>query len=64
MKNTIVNVDSTPFRLWYLKEFDVEINKKKLEEYICYLSADAKMSRHVKAKLASAAKAQIQIKTK
>merc|ERR1719278_1619819 len=32
VKNTIVSVDSTPFRQWYLKKFDVELNKKKLEE--------------------------------
>merc|ERR1719400_1461794 len=32
VKNTIVTVDSTPFRQWYLKKFDVELNKKKLEE--------------------------------
>merc|ERR1719273_2559635 len=32
VKNTIVHVDSAPFRQWYLKKFDVELNKKKLEE--------------------------------
>ena len=57
VKNTIVSVDSTPFRQWYLKKFDVELNKKKLEESN-KLRADSKRSGHVKAKLAGAAKAQ------
>ena len=56
VKNTIVSVDSTPFRQWYLKKFDVELNKKKLEESN-KLRADTKRSGHVKAKLAGAAKA-------
>ncbi len=25
-------VDATPFRQWYLKKYDVELNKKKIEE--------------------------------
>ena len=57
VKNTIVHVDSAPFRQWYLKKFDVELNKKKLEESN-KLRADSKRSGHVKAKLAGAAKAQ------
>merc|ERR1712165_578680 len=32
VKNTIVSVDATPFRQWYLKKYDVELNKKKIEE--------------------------------
>lgn len=32
VKNTIVMVDATPFRQWYLKKYDVELNKKKIEE--------------------------------
>merc|ERR1712043_122518 len=32
VKNTIVLVDATPFRQWYLKKYDVELNKKKIEE--------------------------------
>merc|ERR1719418_32387 len=32
VKNTIVSVDSTPFRQWYLKKFDVELNKQKLAD--------------------------------
>ena len=55
VKNTIVSVDSTPFRQWYLKKFDVELNKKKLEESN-KLRAETKRSGHVKAKLAGEAK--------
>ena len=32
VKNTIVMIDATPFRQWYLKKYDVELNKKKIEE--------------------------------
>jgi small subunit ribosomal protein S8e len=32
VKNCIVIIDATPFRAWYLKKYDVELNKKKLEE--------------------------------
>lgn len=32
VKNCIVLVDATPFRQWYLKKYDVELNKKKIEE--------------------------------
>ena len=55
MKNTIVSVDATPFRQWYLKKFDVELNKKKLEESN-KLRAETKRSGHVKARLAGEAK--------
>ena len=55
VKNTIVSVDSTPFRQWYLKKFDVELNKKKLEESN-KLRAETKRSGHVKARLAGEAK--------
>ena len=57
VKNTVVSVDSTPFRQWYLKKFDVELNKKKLEESN-KLRADTKRSGHVKARLDGVAKAQ------
>jgi small subunit ribosomal protein S8e len=29
VKNCIVTVDANPFRQWYLKHYDVELNKKK-----------------------------------
>merc|ERR1712141_247974 len=32
VKNTIVLIDANPFRQWYLKKYDVELNKKKIEE--------------------------------
>ena len=32
VKNCIVLVDATPFRQWYLKKYDVELNKKKIDE--------------------------------
>ena len=32
VKNAIVLIDATPFRMWYLKKYDVELNKKKIEE--------------------------------
>ena len=33
VKNAIVYIDANPFRQWYLKKYDVELNKKKQEEY-------------------------------
>lgn len=32
VKNCIVKVDANPFRQWYLTHYDVELNKKKVEE--------------------------------
>ena len=32
VKNTIVLIDANPFRQWYLKKYDTELNKKKIEE--------------------------------
>jgi small subunit ribosomal protein S8e len=32
VKNAIVKIDATPFRAWYLQHYDVELNKKKVEE--------------------------------
>lgn len=55
VKNTIVYVDATPFRQWYLKKYDVELNKKKLEESNKAREA-TKRSGHLKAKLAGRTK--------
>ena len=55
VKNAIVKIDSTPFRQWYLKSYDVELNKKKLEESN-KARAEMKRSGHTKAKLAGIAK--------
>merc|ERR1719162_1768956 len=51
VKNAIVKIDATPFRQWYLKHYDVELNKKKVEEAE-KAKAGMKRSKHVKAKLA------------
>lgn len=52
VKNAIVRVDATPFRQWYLQHYDIELNKKKLEETEKARAA-TKRSGHVKAKLAA-----------
>ena len=48
VKNAIVRIDATPFRQWYLKHYDVELNKKKVEESE-KARAEQKRSGHVKA---------------
>ena len=48
VKNCIVAIDATPFRQWYLKHYDVELNKKKLEEA---KATETKRSGHVLAKI-------------
>ena len=50
VKNTIVLIDATPFRQYYLKKYDVELNKKKIEESN-KARAEAKRSSSVKRKL-------------
>lgn len=50
VKNAIVRIDATPFRQWYLKHYDVELNKKKVEEAE-KARAGQKKSKHVKATL-------------
>lgn len=50
VKNCIVRIDATPFRQWYLKHYDVELNKKKVEE-ADKARAETKKSGHVKALL-------------
>jgi len=55
VKNCIISIDANPFRLWYLKNYDVELNKKKQEESD-KARAETKTSRHVKAKVAVNAK--------
>ena len=50
VKNCIVSIDANPFRMWYLKHYDVELNKKKLEESN-KAKEERKQSRHVAAKL-------------
>merc|ERR1719174_2432058 len=48
VKNCIVSIDSNPFRLWYLKHYDIELNKKKAEEST-KAREERKQSRHVAA---------------
>jgi len=55
VKNCIVAIDSNPFRQWYLKHYDVELNKKKIEESD-KARAETKRSKHVLAKLKGHAK--------
>ena len=50
VKNAIVLVDSNPFRQWYLKHYDHELNPKKQEESD-KARAETKRSGHVKANL-------------
>jgi len=50
VKNCIVAIDANPFRQWYLRHFDVELNKKKVEESD-KARAETKRSRHLLAKL-------------
>ena len=50
VKNCIVSIDSNPFRQYYLSQYDVELNKKKIEETE-KAKAEAKRSKHIVAKL-------------
>ena len=55
VKNAVVFIDAGPFRQWYLKRYDVELNKKRLEESN-KAREGTKKSGHVKAKLAAKVK--------
>jgi small subunit ribosomal protein S8e len=48
-KNTIVQIDATPFRQWYMKHYGVDLNKKTATPP----PEQVKQSGHVKAKLAA-----------
>jgi len=61
VKNAIVSIDANPFRLWYLGKYDIELNKKKVEESD-KARAEKKSSGHVKAKLKAAQKNRIALK--
>ena len=58
VKNCIVLIDANPLRQWYLKHYDVELNKKKVEESDA-AKAETKRSRHLKAKLKQAANGRV-----
>merc|ERR1712166_1084577 len=32
VKNAVIKIDANPFRTWYLTHYDIELNKKKVEE--------------------------------
>lgn len=52
VKNTIIQIDSTPFKQWYLQHYGVELGKKKTKEVAQEEKADAKkQSKHVLRKL-------------
>lgn len=51
VKNTIVQVDATPFKKFYSEHYDVELGKKKAKEAAEGVVAEKKQSRHVKAAL-------------
>ena len=61
VKNAIVQIDANPFRLWYLGKYDIELNKKKVEESD-KARAESKKSGHVKAKLAALQKNRVELK--
>jgi len=58
VKNCIVLIDANPLRQWYLKHYDVELNKKKVEESDA-AKAETKRSRHLKAKLKQTANGKV-----
>jgi len=58
VKNCIVSIDANPFRLWYLKHYDVELNKKKIEESEKE-RAETKKSKHLLAKLKNRANGRV-----
>ena len=55
VKNCIVSIDANPFRQFYLKKYDVELNKKKVEESD-KARAEQKRSGHILAKVKANAK--------
>jgi small subunit ribosomal protein S8e len=54
-KNTIVQIDATPFRQWYLKHYAVDLSKKKegTNTPPTEVAEPVKQSAHVKAKIAA-----------
>lgn len=55
VKNSIIQIDATPFKQWYLQHYDVELGKKKAKENVpaeeSKPAEEKKKSRHVKAVL-------------
>jgi small subunit ribosomal protein S8e len=53
-KNTIVQIDATPFRHWYMKHYGVDLSKKKTGAAAAAAAApvqETKQSGHLQAKL-------------
>ena len=50
-KNTIVQIDATPFRQWYMKHYGVDLSKKSNATPV--EAEPVKQSGHVKAKIAA-----------
>ncbi len=42
VKNSIVQVDATPFKKYYLEQYDLELGKKKQKEAVAEENKDAK----------------------
>lgn len=51
VKNSIVQVDATPFKKFYAEHYDVELGKKKQKEAEAAAATEVKKSRHVLATL-------------
>ena len=49
VKSSIIQIDATPFRQWYVRHYGVEVGKRKQKEEA---AAVVKQSRHVKAEIA------------
>ena len=53
VKNSIILIDATPFRQWYLKHFGVELGKKSKKAEQAQATVEVKQSKHVLRKLES-----------
>jgi len=49
VKSSIIQIDATPFKQWYLRHYGTELGKKKIKEEG---AAEVKQSRHLKAEIA------------
>lgn len=58
VKNCIVLIDPNPFRTWYLKKYDIELNKKIIEQSN-KAKEELKRSKHVIAKVKANAKTRV-----
>ena len=56
VKNTIVQIDATPFKAWYLQHYGIELGKKKAGKDGEEVEETVKKSKHVLAKQAARSK--------